>query len=316
MEDGTPAASSLLLQVVGTSGLEKAAEDYHESKNNQGAGTPRADDASEWRTIKVFTGSHEALGKTGQMHSQAGQDWLVATLLGCKREGWFVDLAANDAKTLSNTLMLERDFAWNGLCIEANMNYMYGLTHRQCKVVSAAVGTPRDEEVTFTMRGVYGGIVGDDFDNKNADHGDSVKLRTVPLGDVFAEMNAPSTIDYLSLDVEGAESIVMQGFPWDKYHFSVITVERPKPDLQKLLTGHGYKFLRKNSKFDDETWISTTMPNFTELMQTWGLNRSGDGLQSKVVGSSLETGMRSSPTSCMIQKGYALPANSFLAVNA
>lgn len=38
MEDWTPAASSLLLQVGGISGLEKAAEDYHESKNNQGAG--------------------------------------------------------------------------------------------------------------------------------------------------------------------------------------------------------------------------------------------------------------------------------------
>jgi hypothetical protein len=252
------------------------------------------EDPPEWRTIKVFAGPQVALGNRGQMHSQAGQDWLVATLLGCKRDGWFVDLASNDAVLLSNTLMLERDFAWKGLCIEANMNYMYGLSHRQCNVVSAAVGTPRDEEVSFVMNGVLGGIVGNDFDNRKVGAGASVKLHTVPLGDIFAEMNAPTAIDYLSLDVEGAESIVMHGFPWDKYRFSVISVERPKPDLQEQLTNHGYKRLRTNSWFGDETWISTMMRNFTELMQTWGLDGSGTG-----------------PTSCMIDKGYAMPASKW-----
>jgi len=271
---------------------------------------------SEWKTIEVFTGHQEALGKRGQMHSQVGQDWLVATLLGCKSDGWFVDLAANDAMKLSNTLMLERDFAWKGLCVEANMNYMYGLSHRKCKVVSGAVGAS-DEAVRFTMRGVRGGIVGDETDNKDVGDGTSVNLRTVPLGDIFAEMDAPTVIDYFSLDVEGAESIVMQGFPWDKYRFSVITVERPKPDLQTQLTHHGYQRLRVNSAFDDETWISTTMPNFTQLMQTWGSKQSGEGLRlMSGAASNLEKGMQSSPTSCMIEKGYAMPAEIHLGAKA
>lgn len=275
--------------------------DMHYQLSSAESVSREVEDPDGWKNIKVFTGPHtsETLGKRGQLHSQVGQDWLVATLLGCKRDGWFVDLAAANAMKLSNTLMLERDFAWKGLCIEANMDYMYGLSQRQCKVISGAVGPARNQEVNFTMRGVYGGIVGDGFDNVKAGAGTVVKLRTIPLGDIFAEMDAPTVIDYFSLDVEGAESIVMQGFPWDKYRFSIITVERPNPDLQKQLADHGYQRLRVNSYFGDETWISTVMPNFNELMQTWGNKHSGEG----------KKGVKTFPTSCMTEKGYATPVS-------
>jgi hypothetical protein len=266
-------------------------EDTFASSSSISSSNVASNDAPEWKSIEVFVGNDPPLGQKGQMHSQVGQDWLVASLLGCKSGGFFVDLAANDAMTLSNTLMLERDFGWNGICIEANMNYMYGLSHRKCKIASAAVGTPKDQQIQFTMRGVFGGIIGDSFDNKQKGSGNVVNLRTVPLRNILEQMNAPSDIEYMSLDVEGAESIVMQGFPWEKYHFSVITVERPKPDLQKQLTDQGYKKLRKNSHFDDETWISPKMPNFTELMQTFGKDYPQD-----------------LPKSCMTEKGYPMPS--------
>merc|ERR1712032_1738083 len=101
-----------------------------------GSGNKR--EAIGWKTINFYVGNQTTLGKRGRMHSQVGQDWLVATLLGCKRHGFFVDLAANDAVSLSNSLMLERDFEWNGICIEANVEYIYGHAQRKCKLVSGA----------------------------------------------------------------------------------------------------------------------------------------------------------------------------------
>jgi FkbM family methyltransferase len=250
-----------------------------------GGGSP-----SEWKEIKVFAGPEVILGRKGQLHSQVAQDWIVASLLGCRSGGFFVDLAANDAMGLSNTLMLERDFAWNGLCIEANMDYMYGLSHRKCQVVSGAVGAQRDQKVQFTMGGVWGGIVGKDFDNhKNGEHTET--LATVPLGDILDDMKAPTQIEYLSLDVEGAESVVMKDFAFDKYRFSVITVERPKPDLQKALSDNGYQRLRFNSEFGDETWIDAKLPNFAELMADWGNKKPGFS------------------KACMIENGYPVPQN-------
>ena len=60
---------------------------------------------------------------------------------------------------------------------------------------------------------------------------------------MLQQVNAPKQIDYLSLDVEGAESIVMKSFPWDTHRFSVLTVERPHTDLVGMLRRHHYRFL-------------------------------------------------------------------------
>ena len=38
---------------------------------------------------------------------------------------YFVDLAANNATEASNTRLLERDFGWRGVCIEANPRYFW-----------------------------------------------------------------------------------------------------------------------------------------------------------------------------------------------
>lgn len=54
-----------------------------------------------------------------------------------------------------------------------------------------------------------------------------VKWSIVTLEEVLDRFDAPSVIDYLSLNVEGAETYVMAGFPFHKYMFKVMTVERP-----------------------------------------------------------------------------------------
>jgi hypothetical protein len=75
------------------------------------------DDQAEWGTINVYLGSGGTEGDFKLRdppvdHSQAGQGNIVSFLVG--RSGFFLDLAANDAKRLSNTLVLERDLGWEG----------------------------------------------------------------------------------------------------------------------------------------------------------------------------------------------------------
>ena len=49
---------------------------------------------------------------------QLKQDFLALQYLKFKKNGYFVDIGANDGKTLSNTYMLERDYNWTGICVE------------------------------------------------------------------------------------------------------------------------------------------------------------------------------------------------------
>jgi hypothetical protein len=43
---------------------------------------------------------------------------------------------------------------------------------------------------------------------------------TVSLGTLFRDLSVPRTIDYFSLDIEGAQDWVMETFPWDTYKWS------------------------------------------------------------------------------------------------
>lgn len=52
------------------------------------------------------------------LRPQIGQDEVVLDILGGKRGGYFLDLAAHDALYLSNSYGLEAMYGWGGLCIE------------------------------------------------------------------------------------------------------------------------------------------------------------------------------------------------------
>ena len=75
------------------------------------------------------------------------------------------------------------------------------------------------------------------------------KMKTVTLEYLLEKFSAPRVIDYLSLDIEGAETDVFKNFPFSKYTFLSMTIERPTSLLNKILKENGYVFI-KNHKVD------------------------------------------------------------------
>lgn len=249
------------------------------------------DGNANWKPIQAEVDPNLVFGTKNSLHSQVGQDFLVQSLLGCQENGFFLELAAFNPERLSNSLMIERDFNWKGLCVEANPNQWNAFAPRKCTLVGAAVGSPTDKVVTFTFKGSLSGIVDGNTDNHVESKQGSKDLHIVALGDLLKKFNAPEVIDYFSLDVEGAESLVMDSFPWEKYTFKVLTVERPKDDLRAKLKNNGYEFLRRNSGFDDELWIHTaSFPDANSIRKQW------------------KNGARqAAEQSCMIGLGYKFP---------
>ena len=56
----------------------------------------------------------------------------------------------------------------------------------------------------------------------------TLEMRTVTLEKMFNDFNVPRVVDYLFLDIEGAEKFVFEPLPWHTYTFLTMTVERPK----------------------------------------------------------------------------------------
>ena len=218
-----------------------------------------------WRFPAIYIGDEVYDAIHSRWTSQVGQDKTVVEIFHGKRGGYFVDLAANDAVVLSNTLTLEQEFGWSGLCVEPNHEHMHGLLHRRCQVVVGLTGRHNNEMVPFKLSGVFSGVVGDRFDNKAASDVEVTHMKTVTVEKVFADFGVPPVVDYLSLDVEGAEMWIFEHFPWHRHTFMVITVERPK-ELTLVLERHGYAYVRDHGTFGDQLWVHHTLPNLDEVM--------------------------------------------------
>jgi hypothetical protein len=227
--------------------------------------------SSGWKPIHIFYGDQKHLAYKGRT-SQVQQDTLVMRLLGNPKNGFFIDLAANDATNLSNTYQLEKQLNWNGICIEPNPIYWTALSHRKCHIAAAVIGKKRMEEIRFRMypdlkkRAPSGGIEGFIGPNMPRSKEKSVDLYTVPFLEILEKFHAPSIIEYLSLDVEGSEFLVMEAFPFEKYTFKVMTIERPRQQLVDLLTQKGYVYVAANNEEGMETcWVHKSVQNEVNL---------------------------------------------------
>jgi len=228
---------------------------------------------SGWRSVEFFESKRKPHPEEDVKFFGEGQDQAVLALLSKKRGGSFIDLAAHQAVTLSNTYALERQFGWTGVCIEANhVNLADLVSMRTCQVAMATVGNEKGLPVDFAHgggAGGLGGIVKDGMDNtQKKNRGRIKRYYTVPLLEILERFQAPATIDYLSLDIEGAEFYVMERFPFNKYTFKVMTVERPEPKLMTLLHSAGYHIIKK-IKYDvlyvHKSALEEVRPNYAVI---------------------------------------------------
>lgn len=215
---------------------------------------------------------HGQLEMRKRWHGQAGQEQVVAEIFRSKPKGYFVDLAANHFIHLSNTYTLEQDFNWTGVCIEPNPMYRHDLvTKRSCTVSVNPIGAVTGEKVTFRMKHVFGGIVGASMDNKEEDTADKsgdTTLTLVTLSDLLDYVQAPKRIDYFSLDVEGAEALVLEGVDFSKYTFLVLSIERPTAAIHEQLTKNGFWFFRVLSSWGDVIYLHEDLPGLADWMAT------------------------------------------------
>jgi len=161
-----------------------------------------------------------------------------------------------------------------GICIEANPRYWKRLSFRDCQVVAAVVGKNRMERVDFVLDGAFGGIQGEDFDNNNETNkrreeelrrAETTTYYTVPILEILERNKAPRIIDYFSLDVEGAESYIMNDFPFHEYTINVLTIERPKKDLKETLRSNGYKLLGIISAYGETLWAHESVLDHLDM---------------------------------------------------
>jgi FkbM family methyltransferase len=196
-------------------------------------------------------------------YSQIGQDIEVLKFYNNKENGFFIEIGASDGIEYSNTYLLEKKYKWKGICCEVIPTRFAKLVLNRPNSIcfNEAVYNQSGLTVTFdisTTRDTMSGI-SEDIDVKHKCFVDtnktSIQIQTISLLDMLNNSNAPSFIEYMSLDTEGSEFEIIKNFDFKKYTFGLIHIEHnnaePKRSkIKDLLLSEGYIYKGEN-KCDD-----------------------------------------------------------------
>ena len=171
--------------------------------------------------------------RPGIHYSQANQSRIVDELLRRRGGGFYVECGAAGGKKLSNSLFFEETRGWQGLLVEANPSAFRTLLklNRDAYLLNACLSpSPRSTKLNFTTAGVLGGLDGfmesthKRWIRRRQRLKKPLSVQCFPLFSVLSALGVDH-VDYLSLDVEGAELDILKTIPFDRVTFDVMTVE-------------------------------------------------------------------------------------------
>ena len=260
--------NKILSFLASTSGIKLPNNDKKRSNEAYDTYTPKPD-------IVHGSGNYKLDKPTGKVPgsyswSQAGQDKVIDKLLQEKQDGFFVEIGGYDGELHSNSMFFERNRNWRGLLVEANpYTYQQMLRRdRRCAMVNSCISSTKNE-MEFKLGGGLTSAVETasaahlkriDSDAKtygtNAQwqgHGQVVQVQCTTLDSLLKRLSVQH-VDYFSLDVEGAEMLILNSIDWSKIKIDVMTIETQehREEINKLMTAQGfYRIEPRKLAFDD-----------------------------------------------------------------
>jgi FkbM family methyltransferase len=176
------------------------------------------------------------------------EDELKLEFFGGSHSGYFVDIGANDPSEGSQTWPFEQ-LGWEGVLVEPQYDLAERLRQeRRAKVYAVACSSPKNsgKSATLNLAGIHTSLDPGFFVAGMQRVGTSnALLRT--LDEILIDAKAPTPLDFVSIDVEGHELEVLEGFDLDRWRPRLILIEDLAFNLgtHRHLTRSGYKWMRR-----------------------------------------------------------------------
>ncbi|XP_068219302.1 protein Star-like [Palaemon carinicauda] len=197
--------------------------------------------------------------------------------------GFFVEAGALDGEYLSNTLWLEQSQGWTGLLVEPDGTNFHHLQNKHRKAWLSNTCLSKDifpKEVVHVSRTLRDGdrSVGIPWNTRGSSHEFNVDVvpntsllamvseesysvtQCLPLDTLLLALNV-STVDFLSLDIQGREKDVLRTVPFSKINIRVIVVEIVEEnvdhDFLDFMQRSGYVLVNENTvpRLQDQFYV-------------------------------------------------------------
>jgi FkbM family methyltransferase len=200
----------------------------------------------------------------GETTSQLQQDVIARYVNQNAPEpsNYFVEVGASDGVSISNTIVLEKLYSWNGILAEPARRWHRSLSeNRRCTIDYRCVWNESGLTVEFQEMevGEFSTIAAF-ISNTNSDFSGGTSraynVPTVTLLDLLRDYHSPSRIGFLSIDTEGSEFEILRSFDFSSYTFNFVAVEHNFGETRSLIVelfeANGYtRVLPTASKWDD-----------------------------------------------------------------
>ena len=176
------------------------------------------------------------------------EDALKEQFFSGTRSGFFVDVGANAPKDGSQTFAMESR-GWSGVLVEPQPDLADALRRdRRAKVCAVACSTPDNAGKTLTLylAGIQSSLKAD-FYAAGMQRAGTVAVPVMTLDQVLADADAPTPLDFVSIDVEGHDIEVLDGFDLARWQPRLLLIEDIVQNLRlhRYLTRRGYRWFRR-----------------------------------------------------------------------
>jgi FkbM family methyltransferase len=169
-----------------------------------------------------------------------------------KKDGFYLDIGANDGISGSNTYIFEQ-IGWKGVCIEPQPDVFKKLKkYRKCDCYNVAISSKTEDSVNFfkayyvanQLSGIDEGISESNRQwAKEFGKTEIIQVKTMTFDEIMTNYQNVKHIDFMSLDVEGYEVPILETIKFHQYSFGFITIEKNNPPTNKRINeNNGYRF--------------------------------------------------------------------------
>lgn len=176
--------------------------------------------------------------------------WIIKYIFPGEKSKYFIEAGACNGIQQSSCYALEEYLHWTGICIEPNSDYFQKLKKNRKNSICENLCLSESKGIVTYLKGendkvhpMLGGIKSNLLQYRQdsqeiINHGKEISIESITLYELLQKHNAPKTIHYLAMDIEGSELPVLEVFPFDQYQILAISIEGMQ--CNDLLYSKGY----------------------------------------------------------------------------
>ncbi len=195
------------------------------------------------------------LPNTGMVfYSQKLEELLIRSFFQNRRNGVFLDVGCAWPLYCSTTCYLEKKLGWSGIAVDANplMNEDWKKYRPKTQVFKFIVSDHSGTREKFYHSGPLGSIQKEREFKGRIIRGEETEVPTITISKLLDEHKI-TKIDFLSMDIEGAEMEALAGFDINRFQPDLVCIEfdlHLKREILAYFESHHYELITQFVQYD------------------------------------------------------------------